>query len=140
MVLSTWGADPWQVMLRSPSVSHHLRWPRQVSLAEARRLASSVCGARDPELLDAVLLIVSELVTNAAMHATAPVELEIEAADAEVRIVVRDADRALPRLVPEPGPHGGFGLRIVEAAAAAWGCSPTATGKAVWASVTATAA
>ena len=81
---------------------------------------------------DAATLVVSELVTNAVLHAQSALVLKLGAADQTLVISVED--RA-PAFDPEdsPGrPGGGRGLAIVAAVAEEWGVEPTGEGKRVW--------
>ncbi|MFJ4686868.1 ATP-binding protein [Streptomyces sp. NPDC091377] len=70
-------------------------------------------GARTHE---EVLLVVSELVTNADRHSNGPYILELEGTDAEVAVSVYDSSVALPRRFPrDPERIGCHGLEIVHA-------------------------
>ncbi|MFI9274066.1 ATP-binding protein [Kitasatospora sp. NPDC052896] len=86
---------------------------------------------------DDVLLIVSELVTNACRHAGGPDQLILHAAGQRLRIDVLDGLTTPPRLrVPHsPGQPGGHGLRTVALLASRWGTTPRGDqpGKSVWA-------
>lgn len=82
-------------------------------------------------------LVVTELVTNAVLHAKAPIELVIEQNGRGVRVSVVDCDPHLPT-PPTPRPATaeltfGRGLAVVEAVAARWGATPHGEGKEVWA-------
>lgn len=85
-----------------------------------------------------VVLVTSELVTNAVQHGRPPVVLTITVTPTHVRVLVRDCATAVPgpvRLPPAPAPicHG---LEIVLAVSDAWGVRPHAHGaKSVWADV-----
>lgn len=89
-------------------------------------------------LVDDAVLLTSELVTNAVVHAGTPVQVTCRLADGAVEVVVRDGHPA--RLVPEaaeagPGPTertGGRGLLLPAALASAWGVAYGRTSKAVW--------
>ncbi len=99
-----------------------LRWDLpwdDTAPAQARRLLTSALG---PRAADDLLLIASELVTNAYRHGLAPlllcarqddsqVEVEIEQTTAETRPEVRDVDETYP---------GGRGLALVNQLADAW--------------------
>ncbi|GHF38363.1 ATPase [Kitasatospora xanthocidica] len=84
---------------------------------------------------DDVLLMVSELVTNACMHAPGgPRELRLSWNGVRLRVEVTDASPVPPRLRPftDPGRPGGHGLRVVDRLARAWGSLPEGEGKLVW--------
>jgi anti-sigma regulatory factor (Ser/Thr protein kinase) len=90
--------------------------------------ASSVC--------DVAELLSSELVTNAVVHARAPVELEA-AYDEHSVLRIDVYDRSPGEVNPEPknpglGAEGGRGLAIVARLASKWGVDPLAQGKRVW--------
>ncbi|MPY36852.1 SpoIIE family protein phosphatase [Streptomyces adustus] len=97
---------------------------------------------RTGHLADDVLLVVSELVTNAVVHAGTDVELvcrlEEEAAAGAVVVEVSDQhpSRAPRDGGPEPAyetPEYGRGLRLVATLAEAWGVTYRRGAKAVWA-------
>jgi anti-sigma regulatory factor (Ser/Thr protein kinase) len=83
-------------------------------------------------------LIVSELVTNSVLHAEVGVHktlvLELTRLDDRLRISVSDPGSELePRVLPaDPTRLGGFGLRLVEQLALAWGMERTADATRVW--------
>ncbi|MER6318576.1 ATP-binding protein [Streptomyces sp. NPDC001581] len=88
------------------------------------------------ESAEDALLVVSELVTNAALHARGCHELVLTAGET-LRIDVLDGARALPRprAVPRPGVPGGHGLHIVQRLSDRWGSYAHGTGKVVWAEI-----
>ncbi|MGV9348607.1 ATP-binding protein [Streptomyces spiralis] len=76
----------------------------------------AVIGRRSGE---ALLLVVSELVTNADRHSDGPYILELEGTDAAVSVCVYDSSAALPLRFPrDPRRIGRHGLEIVHALAA----------------------
>ena len=81
-----------------------------------------------------VLLLVSELVTNACLHAGGPTELALHGTARCLRVEVSDegAGTPVPRLPHQPGRPGGHGLHIVDRLASAWGTVRQAHGKTVW--------
>ncbi|GAA1596205.1 ATP-binding protein [Actinoplanes couchii] len=126
----------------------HLALPPDPGAAtRARSLVSEACtGWRLGHLRERARLIISELVVNAAEHAGTDIEVVISArgtgAGAALHLAVYDGDPDLPRMRdPVTGPLGpsltdrGLGLRIVDAAASAWGALPSRAGKLVWAIV-----
>lgn len=85
------------------------------------------------ELRDDAELLVSELVTNAVLHARAPVDLVIRRVRGTIRVEVFDAGDGLPLPVfPALDDTSGRGLGLVQAVAERWGVEETAEGKVVW--------
>jgi anti-sigma regulatory factor (Ser/Thr protein kinase) len=88
--------------------------------------------------LDTVLLLVSEVVSNAVRHAGTPFHLHLELEGDEVTVTVADASSQAAQ-VKDPGPTAtsGRGMFIVEQLANRWGMKATPDGgKAVWFSCT----
>ncbi|WP_405639515.1 SpoIIE family protein phosphatase [Streptomyces uncialis] len=86
---------------------------------------------------DTVLLVVTELVTNALLHTTGPVRLDLTLVRDRLRVAVGDASPRSP-VKPVATPWeatGGRGLLMVEAVTAAWGTVPVSGGKQVWAEI-----
>lgn len=101
----------------------------------ARELARSALeGRASPTLVDVVVLLISELVTNAVVHARTPVELVVTFTPGVVRAEVSDHGLGpVPAAVPgQPLDEGGRGLRLVEALATTWGCQRGPDGVCVW--------
>ncbi|GHD85949.1 ATP-binding protein [Streptomyces naganishii] len=97
------------------------------SIAEARsfaahfldRLRTEWCAGIGPRCGEALLLVVSELVTNADRHSNGPYILELEGTDSAVSVCVYDSSAAVPRRFPrDPERVGRHGLEIVHALAA----------------------
>jgi anti-sigma regulatory factor (Ser/Thr protein kinase) len=93
------------------------------------------------EVTDDVLLVVSELVTNAVQHGLPDIVLRVDADSARIRIEVSDGNDELPDIAqaePAVDRPTGRGLLIVTATAADWGVerTPHVPGKCVWAEVT----
>jgi hypothetical protein len=95
-------------------------------IAEARsfaayfldQLRTEWCAAVEDRVVDEVLLVVSELVTNADRHSNGPYILELEGTDTSVSVSVYDSSAALPRRFPrDPERVGHHGLEIVHALA-----------------------
>jgi DNA-binding NarL/FixJ family response regulator len=85
-------------------------------------------------VFDEASLIVTELATNAVLHADSPYEVRLSRADGVVRIEVADADAR----TPEPQPfsaeaESGRGIVIVSAISASWGIEAQPQGKVTWA-------
>ncbi|MFD7388268.1 ATP-binding protein [Streptomyces sp. NPDC059852] len=99
----------------------------QGCIAEARsfaavflgRLRTEWCATIGQPVEDKVLLVVSELITNADRHSNGPYILDLEGTDDSVSICVYDSSSALPRRFPkDPERIGRHGLEIVHALAA----------------------
>ncbi|MEV5356559.1 ATP-binding protein [Streptomyces sp. NPDC093516] len=98
----------------------------QGCIAEARafaalfleQLRTEWCARVDERIDGAVLLVVSELVTNADRHSNGPYILELTGTDTTVTVSVYDSSSALPRIFPrDPERIGRHGLEIVHALA-----------------------
>lgn len=78
-------------------------------------------------------LLVTELVTNAVLHAHTPITVTLETRGAALRMSVADTNPRLP-VVRESGPDAttGRGLHLVEMLAQHWGLEEREGGKAVW--------
>ncbi|MFJ9708437.1 ATP-binding protein [Streptomyces sp. NPDC101234] len=111
------------------------RWTRS-------RLAGSGIAADEP-LAEILILLVSELVTNAVVHTGRPAVLRLSLpgtdrrGDAEesvtVRLEVADTSNRAP--VPrcaDSDATGGRGLALVDGLADRWGWSPEGAGKRIW--------
>ncbi|MFD6533838.1 ATP-binding protein [Streptomyces sp. NPDC060184] len=100
-------------------------------------------GADRRAAAEDVLLVVSELVTNACLHAGGPEELRIGATSKVLRIEVTDngAGQPAPRTPHRAGRPGGHGMFIVQRLCLDWGVVrvPDAPGKTVWAELAAPA-
>lgn len=85
------------------------------------------------EALDAAQLAISEVVTNALVHAAPPLRLRVLLADQSLRVELSDASPRLPatRHFGDTAPTGR-GLRLIEELVSRWGSHPTPGGKVVW--------
>lgn len=95
-------------------------------------------GDESRGLIDDAVLLTSELVTNAVMHAGTPVQVTCRLADRWFEVVVTDGypaglipERRHKRRVPAER-TSGRGLSLPAALASAWGVSYGRTAKAVW--------
>lgn len=120
----------------------------QASLAEVRTSLAS--DARSPssarrfvqetlerwdcgQLLDVVTLLVSELVTNAVVHAESSVEVAVQLRPDTVRIDVMDEDPTVPTARhARPEELSGRGLALVETLSSEWGVEARDNGKSIW--------
>lgn len=78
-------------------------------------------------------LLVSELATNAVLHAGTAFRVAVHDGAGTIRVEVSDGDPTVPELQHDsPDAITGRGLQIVDRIADRWGVSPSADGKAVW--------
>lgn len=116
------GADPEEV-------GRARRWARS-------RLAACGVGA-DEQLVETLLLLVSELVTNAVVHAGGPAVLRMllpgRMAPGAVRVEVADMSSVPPRQRRADGDDThGRGLELVSGLADRWGWQREGAGKRIW--------
>lgn len=85
------------------------------------------------ELAEVLALLVSELVTNAVVHADSAGEVRVAELDDGVRVSVADGSTRSPT-VPEVDltSNSGRGLRLVQDLTDAWGIEVLEDGKVVW--------
>ncbi|GAA0370794.1 SpoIIE family protein phosphatase [Actinoallomurus spadix] len=117
-----------------PGVPSRRLPPRPESAALARRFVRSALRDVAPELLDTAQLLVSELVTNAVIHART--EIEVRAWVAAGRVHVRVGDhrpcRGLVQRRLHPYATTGWGLVLVEQLAADRGVRIEGDRKTAW--------
>jgi anti-sigma regulatory factor (Ser/Thr protein kinase) len=104
--------------------------PAQVAAARHFALAAAAhlgCHATDLDL------VVSELATNACVHAHSPFVVTVTRHDSGLFVEVADDDPAPVIMQPLTKGPSGRGMHIVAAVAKDWGMAPRAPGKAVWA-------
>lgn len=86
-------------------------------------------------LIDA-LVITSELVTNAVLHARTAMVLKLEVRGGTVRVEVHDENPRVPVMAPcPPDATSGRGLALVVSLSTSWGIEQQEHGKVVWAEV-----
>lgn len=110
------------------------------AVLEARRFVRGLLARWGlPDVCDDLEVLVSEVVTNALIHAHSDVDLRLRDYPDRVRVEVRDSDPYPPvptaLLDDDAGnleAESGRGLLIVDALASAWGSSPAGRGKTTW--------
>ncbi|MCX4588207.1 ATP-binding protein [Streptomyces sp. NBC_01549] len=110
--------------------------PDPAIVGHARSLTAAVLtGWGLSELVYTTKLIVSELVTNAVLHAPlSGARFRLAVGNSTLRCVVSDDGRGIPRVVQtQPDEVHGRGLLLVSELADRWGVRATENGKAVWA-------
>lgn len=103
----------------------------------ARQFLRGELAARrmDDELVDVAVLCVSELVTNAVLHAGTASDLTLTLDEATLTLVVRDYGgpaRVEPGGDSDPLRVHGRGLQLVDALASRWGSERDEVGTTVW--------
>lgn len=110
-------------------------------IPRSRRFVADALRAQGCRATDDILLVASELVTNAVRHGGGDVELSVNLDGSDVRIEVIDEGHVeVPTSVAEPSPvaSGGRGLHIVKKVSRRWGSGFDAAGRTlVWAELTA---
>jgi anti-sigma regulatory factor (Ser/Thr protein kinase) len=117
-----------------PEICVHFPAERDAPRAARRFVVDALerCGAGGP-LLDDARLVVTELATNAVIHAKSPFSVVVRPHGRGVHLSVRDSSRVSPTVRGEdPRAISGRGLRLVATLAADWGVELTANGKTVW--------
>lgn len=108
--------------------------PEPASVGRAREFVASSVTRLGLEVLGPdASLVVSELTSNAVIHARTPVEVRVRALDGGIRIEVRDGVEHGPAPADDDLAGRGLGLRVVAQLASRWGIDPMPDGKVVWA-------
>jgi anti-sigma regulatory factor (Ser/Thr protein kinase) len=130
MTMST--PEPWRKDPLSPAQTFPLSSGLRSPGAARTLLREALTGCSEERIATAQLLV-SELVTNAVLHARPPFVLGIQLEGDQMRIVVTDGSSAHPLARPvHDDTAGGRGLPLVEALASTWGWYIAGLGKSVW--------
>lgn len=103
------------------------------SASAARSMIASTLADCPDDTIAMAQLLVSELVTNAVLHARTGLLLKIDLDSSVVRISVKDGSSASPQ--PHPSSVdalGGRGLSLVNGLSSSWGWDRIGAGKQVW--------
>jgi anti-sigma regulatory factor (Ser/Thr protein kinase) len=108
--------------------------PLPTSVKQARQFVSEALDEVEAgEVTADALLVVSELVTNAIVHAGTDITVRVITEAPVTRIEVADGSPEVPGLrIPTAGARTGRGLLLVEHFTHQWGVESTASGKVVW--------
>ncbi|WP_433448134.1 SpoIIE family protein phosphatase [Streptomyces sp. CA-142005] len=109
-------------------------WRLPDAVMHARRFtARTLRRWKVEEAIDPVLLVVSELVTNALVHTQGPIRLDLVLRGDRVRVCVSDSSPRAPAkpVIVDWESTGGRGLLLVEAMSESFGTVPVAGGKQV---------
>jgi anti-sigma regulatory factor (Ser/Thr protein kinase) len=97
-----------------------------------RKLAAELTGSGvDRATIEDACLVLSELASNAVVHASSPFSVDVTVTDGCVHIEVIDLSPEPARRVPPTTSHGR-GLAIVDELAIRWGSDRAGRGKVVW--------
>jgi anti-sigma regulatory factor (Ser/Thr protein kinase) len=111
-------------------------FPRSTeSVPVARHFVAEMVGDAPPDVVDRVSVIVSELATNAILHAGTDFAVQVEITPERICVEVSDSGGGQPRVrYTSPRSLSGRGLRIVESLSDDWGVTahPRQRGKTVW--------
>ncbi|MFD4655490.1 ATP-binding protein [Kitasatospora sp. NPDC058444] len=141
---ATASGGPAEGVWRFPVPAAEASVPLTRHAVRDRLRAQGMTGVRYQELVDDLLLIVSELVSNAVTHAaelSPQVVTELSVRRASVRVAVEDGDPYRPKaLENDTGSTGGRGLLLVKSVTLQAGgvCDVEHTGeggKVIWASL-----
>jgi len=102
------------------------------AVGEARQFVL-IAGEVPDEAAGDVALLVSEVASNAVLHARSPFTVTVERDGSNLRVAVSDNSAVLP-VVKNLSNEAttGRGLRILGALAQDWGVEPDGDGKTVW--------
>jgi anti-sigma regulatory factor (Ser/Thr protein kinase) len=104
------------------------------SVPAARRFVMNALQGMDAaDVCDDVVALVSEVATNAVIHARTPFTIVVRREEDTVRVRVHDRSAVIPRRRA----YGldattGRGLRLVDTMSSDWGIEPETGGKVVW--------
>ena len=132
------GEDHWDqtnrfVVHRAPQTRSFIG--HSSAIGPARRfVADTLSSWRLDKLIDDCLMVVSELVTNAVIHAESDFTVSLSSHGDAVRLSVHDHSPVVPVMrSPVPAAVSGRGLRMVTALTRRWGTDFVDDGKIVWA-------
>lgn len=99
----------------------------------ARGFVRELLSGEGEQLVSTVELLVSELTTNAVLHARSAPHLDVKITPRLVRVDVYDADPTAPVVrTPDLDAAGGRGLQLLDALASRWDIEQREDGKVVW--------
>jgi PAS domain S-box-containing protein len=121
-------------MTSAPESFDQVLPPRPSSVAAARGLVRELLTvARRDDLLDDAVLLVSEIVTNALIHAGSSMRVQGRVGELGLRVEVSDTSPHHPALRDYADTAStGRGLTLLVELVDKWGVSPAEVGKTVW--------
>ena len=116
----------------------HRSFPGECSALSATRhfVASTLESWNLHHYVENASIVVSELATNAVIHAHSDFTVSLSSDGGALRVSVRDSSRVLPVLrSPNPTTVSGRGLLLVTSIATRWGTELVDDGKLIWAEI-----
>ncbi|MGH8946134.1 MAG: ATP-binding protein [Acidimicrobiia bacterium] len=118
---------------RGPKGSERRFTPDPSSAREARQFVIDSGWSDDEETNMRLAAVVSELVTNAILHARTPFNVKVTKNHTKIRVDVSDESSEIPAARPyDKAEVTGRGLHIVDALTERWGFFKSPGGKTVW--------
>lgn len=107
--------------------------PEPVSAPAARKFVLDAGWSHDNEENLRLATVVSEVVTNAILHARTTFCVTVTVEEKAIRVDVHDGSADIPvRKLYDPTAATGRGLQIIDAMADRWGVLMQPSGKTVW--------
>ena len=135
MLLDRLSAAGGSLADQAPQVLELALQAHTLSAGEARLALAAYTRAHavPADMADGGILAISELVTNAVLHAQTPFLVWAEYDAGHLTLAGLDGSATLPMLLPPDGDReGGRGMAIIDQLGATWGLVKTALGKVVW--------
>lgn len=128
------GAEAPIAALGGAEAARVFPWDLVAVAASRRFVTETLVGWGLPHVVDDAALIVSELATNAVLHARSAFSVLLSWEAGILCISVLDDNASVPSVKnPTPTTISGRGLRLVAAVARRWGTDRDGDGKLVWA-------
>lgn len=107
--------------------------PVPASVRTARQFVRTVCASLGETSLEVAVLLTSELVTNAVLHARTSITVGVACTSGGARVSVTDDAGTRPVVrSPTRDRESGRGMVLVDALATSWGVHDRPCGKTVW--------
>jgi anti-sigma regulatory factor (Ser/Thr protein kinase) len=131
-----WQSSGPEIMVTDQGDERAQLQPVPESVGQARRLVRAALAVHAADLdVDVAVLLTSEVVTNALLHARSPMILAVVVGPRTVRVSVHDGSPVSPHLRNYSAMAAtGRGLHLVQALASRWGLETgeNGTGKWIW--------
>jgi anti-sigma regulatory factor (Ser/Thr protein kinase) len=129
-----WQSSGPEIMVTDQGDERAQLQPVPESVGQARRLVRAALAVHAADLdVDVAVLLTSEVVTNALLHARSPMTLAVQVGPNTLRVAVHDGSSVPPQLRDYTATAGtGRGLQLVQALASRWGLDVAANGNGKW--------